>query len=210
MKYTPEFKKGGAIHIKPENKGKFTATKKKTGKSTEELTHSKNPVTRKRAIFAQNSKRWKHEDGGKLDPKKTNLIKEVTVEGGEFPSREKLIKKYGDKDTPPLSKKDGVNKEAAAAWKRRLDYEKSKKSILNQKNGGKTDFIAKLGSKEVEVKPTTKPKLIPKKKQQGGVADKMADTPVAAKNGTKVNKHRIGGNLTFNIDNILNQWKKQK
>ena len=48
------------IHIKPENKGKFTATKKATGKSTEELTHSKNPLTRKRAIFAQNAKKWNH------------------------------------------------------------------------------------------------------------------------------------------------------
>ncbi len=47
-----------SIHIKPENKGKFTATKKATGKSTEELTHSKNPLTRKRAIFAQNAKKW--------------------------------------------------------------------------------------------------------------------------------------------------------
>lgn len=36
----------------------FTTTKKKTGKTTEELTHSKNPVTRKRAIFAQNAAKW--------------------------------------------------------------------------------------------------------------------------------------------------------
>lgn len=56
--------KYGGIHIKPENKGKFNALKKKTGKSTEELTHSKNPLTRKRAIFAQNAKKWHHEDGG--------------------------------------------------------------------------------------------------------------------------------------------------
>lgn len=48
------------IEIKPENKGKFNATKKRTGKSTEELTHSKNPLTKKRAIFAQNAKKWKH------------------------------------------------------------------------------------------------------------------------------------------------------
>lgn len=46
------------IHINPENKGKFNATKERTGKSTEELTHSKNPLTRKRAIFAQNARRW--------------------------------------------------------------------------------------------------------------------------------------------------------
>ena len=48
------------IHIDPENKGKFNATKKRTGKSTEELTHSKNPLTRKRAQFALNASRWNH------------------------------------------------------------------------------------------------------------------------------------------------------
>lgn len=48
------------IKIKKKNVGAFNATKKRTGKSTEELTHSKNPVTRKRAIFAQNAKKWKH------------------------------------------------------------------------------------------------------------------------------------------------------
>lgn len=59
-------KKGG-IYINPKNKGKFTALKKRTGKSTAELTHSKNPLTRKRAIFAQNAKKWKHENGGNID-----------------------------------------------------------------------------------------------------------------------------------------------
>jgi hypothetical protein len=54
----PEKTEEESIEIKPENKGKFTATKKATGKSTEELTHSKNPLTRKRAIFAQNAKKW--------------------------------------------------------------------------------------------------------------------------------------------------------
>ena len=48
------------IHIDPENKGKFTATKERTGKSTEELAHSKNPLTRKRAQFALNAKKWNH------------------------------------------------------------------------------------------------------------------------------------------------------
>ena len=52
------------IHINPKNKGKFNALKKRTGKTTEELTHSKNPLTRKRAIFAQNAAKWKHENGG--------------------------------------------------------------------------------------------------------------------------------------------------
>lgn len=52
----PSYKDGG-IRIKKKNRGKFNALKKRTGKSTEELTHSKNPLTRKRAIFAQNFSR---------------------------------------------------------------------------------------------------------------------------------------------------------
>ena len=51
-------KSKSGIHIDPKNKGKFNATKKRTGKSTEELKHSKNPLTRKRAIFAQNARKW--------------------------------------------------------------------------------------------------------------------------------------------------------
>lgn len=56
---------GDAISVKDtydavKNRGKFNALKKRTGKTTEELTHSKNPLTRKRAIFAQNAKKWKH------------------------------------------------------------------------------------------------------------------------------------------------------
>ena len=48
------------MDIDPKNKGKFTATQKRTGKSTEELCHSKNPLTRKRANFAKMAKRgWK-------------------------------------------------------------------------------------------------------------------------------------------------------
>lgn len=73
-----EFKKGGSIDIKEKNKGKFTATKKKTGKSTEQLMHSKNPITKKRAIFAHNAKSFKHENGGLLDfLKKGNKLKKL-------------------------------------------------------------------------------------------------------------------------------------
>jgi len=65
MKFKMNKKGNSGIYIKPENRGKFTATKKATGKTTEELTHSKNPITKKRAIFAQNAAKWKHADGSK-------------------------------------------------------------------------------------------------------------------------------------------------
>lgn len=61
--FSPLKAKSG-INIKPENKGKFNATKKATGKSTEQLTHSKNSTTKKRAIFAQNASKWHHADDG--------------------------------------------------------------------------------------------------------------------------------------------------
>jgi hypothetical protein len=60
---SPEYKKGG-IHIKPENRGKFTAYKKRTGKTTEEALHSPDPHVRQMANFARNAAKWKHEYGG--------------------------------------------------------------------------------------------------------------------------------------------------
>jgi len=56
-------KKKSPIKIKPENKGKFTAYKKRTGKTTSEALESKDPGVRKMANFARNAKKWKK--GGK-------------------------------------------------------------------------------------------------------------------------------------------------
>ena len=66
-----EFGKGGKIHIKPENRGKFTAYKQRTGKTTEEALHSKNPHVRQMANFARNASHWKHEFGGELPERVT-------------------------------------------------------------------------------------------------------------------------------------------
>ena len=54
-----KFKNGG-IHIKKKNRGKFTETMRRTGKTAEQLKHSKNPLTRKRATFAINARKWNH------------------------------------------------------------------------------------------------------------------------------------------------------
>ena len=60
-------KKGG-IHIKKKNRGSFTRWCK--GKVTEECIrrgkNSSNPAIRKKATFAANARRWKHESGGIL------------------------------------------------------------------------------------------------------------------------------------------------
>lgn len=60
------FSKGGKIHIKPENRGKFTALKKRTGKSATWFKEHGTPAQRKMATFALNARKWKHAYGGDL------------------------------------------------------------------------------------------------------------------------------------------------
>ena len=48
------------IHIKPENRGKLTRLKKRTGKSEAELWKEGDPAIRKMITFARNSRKWKH------------------------------------------------------------------------------------------------------------------------------------------------------
>lgn len=64
----PCLKKGSGIHIKKKNKGKFTkyCNGKVTQKCIDEAKRSGNPTLVKRATFAQNSRSWKHEDGGNV------------------------------------------------------------------------------------------------------------------------------------------------
>lgn len=56
------FKSGGKIHIKKKNRGSFTRWC--NGKVTEECIrrgkNSSNPAIRKKAVFAQNARRWHH------------------------------------------------------------------------------------------------------------------------------------------------------
>ena len=69
-KYITDFKQGGilkraeygksGIHIKPENRGKFTALKKRTGKSSTWYKEHGTPAQKKMAVFALNARKWKH------------------------------------------------------------------------------------------------------------------------------------------------------
>lgn len=67
------YKKGSGIHIKKKNRGKFTASAKKAGKTVQQ--HARDiladpnatPLQKKRANFARNSASWsKKQDGGIL------------------------------------------------------------------------------------------------------------------------------------------------
>lgn len=54
----------GGIFIKPENRGKFTALKERTGKSSTWYKEHGTPAQKKMATFALNAAKWKHADGG--------------------------------------------------------------------------------------------------------------------------------------------------
>lgn len=66
------YKNGSGIHIKPENRGKFTASAKRAGKSVQEhardilRSSTATPLQKKRANFARNAAKWKHEEGAKI------------------------------------------------------------------------------------------------------------------------------------------------
>ncbi len=56
----------GGIFIKPENRGKFTALKERTGKSSTWYKEHGTPAQKKMATFSLNAAKWKHADGGEL------------------------------------------------------------------------------------------------------------------------------------------------
>ena len=60
------FKKGGGIHIKEKNRGKFTKSAKAAGESVQEHAAkvlsdpNATSLQKKRANFARNAAKWKH------------------------------------------------------------------------------------------------------------------------------------------------------
>lgn len=63
------FAKGGKIHIKKANRGKFTdyCGGKVTSECIARGKKSSSPAVRKRATFAANARKWKHADGGPIN-----------------------------------------------------------------------------------------------------------------------------------------------
>lgn len=74
---------GGKIHIKASKKGTFTAAAKKHGKGVQSfasqvLAHKGNysPAMVKKANFAKNASKWKHEEGGELGQPPRKLLQD--------------------------------------------------------------------------------------------------------------------------------------
>lgn len=92
-----DFMKSGGIHIKEKNKGKFTASAKRAGKSVQEhatdVLNDPNAtrLQKRRAQFAKNAKKWKHEEGGVLYAQTGASIGSNYVKVQQQTTPEKLI-----------------------------------------------------------------------------------------------------------------------
>ncbi len=98
------FKQGGSIHIDPKNKGKFTASAKAHGQSVQGyaahiLAHKEDysPQQVKRANFARNAAKFKHEDGGAMETAQTQSQGVQILDGGKA-----KIASYSDHSNPMM------------------------------------------------------------------------------------------------------------
>ena len=73
----PSLKKGSGIHIKKKNRGKFTeyCDGKVTQECIDKAKRSGNKKLVKRAVFAENARKWKHQYGGSIDQILLNKFK---------------------------------------------------------------------------------------------------------------------------------------
>lgn len=93
--YPLPFKKGGKIEIKPENRGKFTASAEAAGHGVQEHARmvlndpNASPLQKKRANFARNAAGWNKENGGTIMNKHLgdNFPPKSYQLGGQLPKR---------------------------------------------------------------------------------------------------------------------------
>ena len=97
-------KNGSGIHIKKENRGKFTdyCGGKVTSECIAKGKRSSNPAIRKRATFAANARKWKHEDGGIIRKMQTAAGGPLVYEDEIVPNDNVWIDVLGKKKNPQL------------------------------------------------------------------------------------------------------------
>lgn len=139
------YEKGGDIYINPKNKGKFTKSAKSAGMGVQEfaghvLANKDNysPTQVKRANFARNAAKWKHEDGGEVLP---NIDPVINIEKGELQidtNTGKILRKY-----------DGINPETGGFYEPHAKKGKdSRHNMVTAEEG--TFIITKKEAKKYE------------------------------------------------------------
>lgn len=139
-----EFKKGSPIHIKKKNRGKFTASAKKAGKSVQQ--HAKDvlndpdatPLQKKRANFARNAAKWKHENGAKLH--KPFGHRSIEDNGWQSTKQLKNKKNVIPRAQLGLRMVIGLNPKIAQNYYSNADNMQKFITYLNPKNWGVKDY----------------------------------------------------------------------
>lgn len=109
-----DFMKSGGIHIKEKNKGKFTESAKRAGKSVQEhaddVLNDPNAtrLQKRRAQFAKNAKKFHHEDGGVLFAQTGASVGSNYVKVQQETTPEKLIWEDPEEEKKEAGKKENT------------------------------------------------------------------------------------------------------
>lgn len=107
-----DFMKSGGIHIKEKNRGKFTESAREAGKSVQEhatdVLNDPNAtrLQKRRAQFAKNAKKWKHEEGGVLYAQTGASVGPNYVKVQQQTTPEKLIWEDPEEEGKETTKSD--------------------------------------------------------------------------------------------------------
>lgn len=180
------YKDGGSIHIKPENKGKFTSYcgGKVTNECIQKGLNSTNPTIRKRANFARNARKWNHADGGEINEFNNGGTHEENPLGGI-----------------PISKDiKGIPNMVEEGEVKYKDYIFSNRLKPNNMKNKTFADIAKKINKEAKERPND---FITKNGVESNMSKLRAtQEEVKDKKEFSINKFSIGGKIKERLSNI--------
>lgn len=187
-------KNGSGIHIKPENKGKFT--KYCHGKVTSECIargkRSSDPAVRKRATFAANARKWKHKKGGKAFVEGVNVLDSNPKMSKAASRRVKKHQYGGDINNP-----NAMGGSAFTSW---INYQMRLPELLKQREERKQQELQLEQQKQVEKSEKLNSILGTVSNFGYQALGKLLNNKPAVDNGTPSNSY---------FDNYANNYTKQ-
>lgn len=210
------FAKGGKIHIKEKNKGKFGAAAKKAGMSTQAYARKilankdkYSPTLVKRANFARNAAKWKHGDGGPMDEENKTHMEEI------YPDMETIVK-YNDpmyqvttaaKYINPVEVGKKAKEMAKNVKKNILDWQKEKQKQVHETNKLLLSLRDSMTPEDVAALILGGPiigTINASQRHTQDLVDQAADGKPTVMEPKYPNMHAFGGNLGTNGADFTN------